>query len=332
MAQTLSGMKKPRASHTPTANELSITRVFKAPGPLVWKAWTEPAIVRRWWGPKGYTCPVANIDLRVGGKYLNDMRSPEGKDYWSTGTYREIQPMERIVATDSFADAKGNVVPASYYGMTGEFPLELLVTVTFKEQKGKTTMTLRHEGMPPGEMTESAKAGWNESFDKLAAILDEEKNVGKTVLVAEPGKQEASMIRVFDAPRDRVYHALTDPKLMVQWWAPQRFTTIIDTLDVRPGGFWRILNRDRDGNEFWFHGVYHEVSHKRIVNTFEFEGMPEHVLLGVMTLEDIGNKTKLTSKSIFESVEDRDGMLKSGMEDGGPETFDLLAKLVEKTD
>jgi len=150
--------------------ELVITRVFDAPRELVWKAWTEPDRLMQWWGPKGFTAPVCEIDLRVGGKYLNCMRSPEGKDYWSTGVYREILAPQRIVCTDSFADEHGNVVPATHYGMSPDSPLEMLVTVTFEEQEGKTTMTLRHVGLP-SEMSELAGAGWNESFDKLAESL-----------------------------------------------------------------------------------------------------------------------------------------------------------------
>jgi uncharacterized protein YndB with AHSA1/START domain len=124
-----------------TAQELVIEPVFDAPRELVWKAWTDPELSMRWWGPKGYTCPTCEIDLRVGGKYLNCMRSPEGRDYWSTGVYREIVPFDRIVCTDSFADEKGNVVPASHYGMSN-MPLEMLVTVTFEDLGGKTKMTL----------------------------------------------------------------------------------------------------------------------------------------------------------------------------------------------
>lgn len=138
------------------------------------------------------------------------------------------------------------------------------------------------------------------------------------------------MIRIFDAPLEKVFKAYTDSELIPQWWAPRRFTIVGDTMDVRPGGIWRILNRDVNGNESAFHGVYHEISPERIVDTFEFEGMPGHVLLGIVTLEDVDGKTKLTAKSIFESVEDRDGMLKSGMEEGGPEIMGRLAEPVEK--
>lgn len=151
--------------------ELVITRVFDAPRELVWKAWTEPEHFMRWWGPKDYTSPVCRIELRVGGKYLWCMRSPEGQEYWSTGVYRELVPLERIVCTDSFSDAEGNVVPATHYGMSADFPLEMLITVIFEEYEGKTKLTLRHVGLPAGEMSDQTEDGWNESFDKLAESL-----------------------------------------------------------------------------------------------------------------------------------------------------------------
>jgi uncharacterized protein YndB with AHSA1/START domain len=158
-----------------TQQELVIERIFDAPRELVWKAWTEPERMMRWFGPKGFTTPHCEIDLRVGGKILNCMRGPAGtdfdKDFWSTGVYREIVPLERIVCTDSFADEHGNVVPATHYGMTGDVPLEMLVTVTFEDLGGKTRMTLRHEGLPAGEMRDGAGVGWSESFDKLAEVL-----------------------------------------------------------------------------------------------------------------------------------------------------------------
>ena len=155
----------------PSDREIVMTSVFDAPRELVWRAWTEPDLFMRWWGPKGFTTPHCEIDLRVGGRLLNCMRSPEGQEFWSTGVYREIVEPTRLVYTDSFADEKGNVVPASHYGVTGDVPLEMLVTVTFEDLGGKTRMTLRHEGLPAGEMREGAGTGWSESFDKLAEVL-----------------------------------------------------------------------------------------------------------------------------------------------------------------
>jgi uncharacterized protein YndB with AHSA1/START domain len=154
-----------------SSKALIITRVFDAPRELVWKAWTEPKHLMKWWGPKEFTCPVCKIDFRVGGSFHYCMRSPEGKDYWGTGVYKEIRRFEKIVVTDSFADKFGNVVPATAYGFEGDFPLELLITITFEKLKGKVKLTLRHDGFPVGKHKDMANTGWNESLDKLRELL-----------------------------------------------------------------------------------------------------------------------------------------------------------------
>jgi len=149
-------------------------------------------------------------------------------------------------------------------------------------------------------------------------------------LVAEPGVQEVTVTRVFDAPRVRVFKTYTDPALVPKWWGPRAHTTIVDTMDVRPGGMWRFISRDRDGHEFAFHGVYHAVvAPERIVSTFEFEGTPGHVLLDTATFEERDGRTTLTLQSVYQSVGDRDGMLGAGMESGLSETLARLAELVE---
>ena len=166
--------KGPVALATPSPESiLTIERVFDAPREKVWMAWTTPEIIARWWGPKGYAAPVARISLRIGGSYLFCLRSPEGKDTWTTGFYREIAPLQRLVVTDSFADEKGNIVPASHYGLDSEIPLEMLMTLTFEDRAGKTRLTITHAGLPPGRDMEGARQGMNESLDKLAALLAE---------------------------------------------------------------------------------------------------------------------------------------------------------------
>jgi uncharacterized protein YndB with AHSA1/START domain len=155
---------------TAKGREIVIERVFDAPLELVWKTWTEPERTKLWWGPKDFTCPFAKSDFRVGGEYLYAMRDAGGKDYWSGGVYREIVPMERIVATDHFADEHGKKVPPSHYGMEGEWPTDdLVVTVTFEDLGGKTKLTLHHAGFPAADMGETQ--GWNESLDKFAEAL-----------------------------------------------------------------------------------------------------------------------------------------------------------------
>ncbi len=156
----------------------------------------------------------------------------------------------------------------------------------------------------------------------------------QTTITAEPGKQEILITREFDAPRELVFQACTDPKLISKWWGPRYLSTQVDKMDVRPGGQWRFINRDAQGNEYAFHGVYHEVlAPERIIDTFEFEGLPEtgHVTLETMKLEALpGGRTKLIAQSVFQSVADRDGMLQSDMEEGVNDTYDRLAELLQQ--
>jgi uncharacterized protein YndB with AHSA1/START domain len=154
--------------------ELTITQVFDAPRLLVWRAWCNPDIFKSWWGPKNFTTPYCEMDFRVGGKYIACMHSAAGQDFWSTGVYDEIVPLERISYTDSFADKKGDIVPAAYYGMSADFPLEMHLTVKFEDFHGKTRLTLTHEGIPEKER-EMCSLGWSESLDKLADTLNSMK-------------------------------------------------------------------------------------------------------------------------------------------------------------
>src|ERR687889_2653918 len=127
-----------------------MTRVFAAPRELVFKAWTEPERLKRWWGPRGFTTPFCAVDLREGGIFLYCMRSPEGRDFWGKGVFREIVVPERLVLVMSFADAEGNVVPATYYGLGPDGPLQTLMTVTFEELAGATRVAVRGEGTRQG--------------------------------------------------------------------------------------------------------------------------------------------------------------------------------------
>jgi uncharacterized protein YndB with AHSA1/START domain len=152
-----------------------------------------------------------------------------------------------------------------------------------------------------------------------------------TEFVIEPGRQDIVITRIFDAPRDIVFRALTDPALIPNWWGPRRYETIVDRHEPRSGGAWRFRNRDAEGNEFAFKGVFHDlVTGERIVQTFEYEGTPGHVVLDTLTLEEDDGRTRYTALSVFQSVEDRDAMVQSGMEGGARETLDRLAELVEK--
>jgi uncharacterized protein YndB with AHSA1/START domain len=153
--------------------------------------------------------------------------------------------------------------------------------------------------------------------------------VNNTEVIVEPGRHDIVITRVFDAPPDVVYKALTDPRLVPNWWGPRRYTTEVERMEVRPGGQWRFVQRDEQGNTFPFKGIYHDaVSPQRLVSTFEWEGMPGHVALDTVTLEEVDGKTKYTSVSVFQSVADRDGMVQSGMEEGVRETYERLVEVI----
>ncbi len=150
-------------------------------------------------------------------------------------------------------------------------------------------------------------------------------------LIAEPGKQEVVVTREFAAPRQLVFKVSMDPELIPQWWGPSRLTTTVDKMEVRPGGRWRYVQRDREGNVFAFHGVFHDiVAPERVVQTFEFEGEPGHVVLETTTFEEQGGKTLMTIQDVYQSVEDRDGMVSSGMEEGEAESLERLDSLLAR--
>ena len=153
----------------------------------------------------------------------------------------------------------------------------------------------------------------------------------KSLTITTPSDLEVVMMREFDAPRELVFEAHTKCEHLDKWWGPRKYTLALCEMDFRPGGKYRFLHRGPDGDEeHGFRGEYREiVPPEKIVWTFEYEGMPGHVSVDTLTLEDIGGeKTRLVAHSLFDSVEDRDGMLQSGMEEGAGETWDRLAELL----
>lgn len=126
--------------------------------------------MKKWWGPKNFTCPYYSLDLKEGGKYLGCMRSAEGDEYWSTGIYKEIVHQNKLVCTDSFSDEKGNIISASELGMPGDWTLELLVTVLFEDVQGKTKLTIKQVGIPSA-MIDECIVGWQQSLDKLEETI-----------------------------------------------------------------------------------------------------------------------------------------------------------------
>jgi uncharacterized protein YndB with AHSA1/START domain len=152
-----------------------------------------------------------------------------------------------------------------------------------------------------------------------------------TAKVTTPSDRVIHIEREFDAPRHEVFAAYTDPQLIPEWWGPRNTSTSVDQMDVKTGGSWRFIVRNADGSESGFHGSYREVTPpERIVQTFEWEGMPGHVCVETAVFEDLGDRTKVTTTSLFHTPEERDGMLQSGMESGMNETYARLDELLAR--
>lgn len=152
------------------------------------------------------------------------------------------------------------------------------------------------------------------------------RQIGEMTLTL-PSDREIRLTRVFDAPRELVFEAMTKAEHVREWWGRREDTAPICEIDARPGGKWRIVNRGADGQEFAFRGEIREiVPPERIVQTFEFEGFPGHISVETAELTEVDGKTLVTATSRFDSVEDRDAMIQSGMEKGAAESYDRLAE------
>ena len=149
--------------------------------------------------------------------------------------------------------------------------------------------------------------------------------------ITTPAEREIRIERVLDAPREKVFAVYTDPELIPEWWGPRDSPAVVDEMDVRAGGSWRFVVPGPDGSETAFRGTYREVTPpERIVQTFEWEGMPGHVAVETAEFEDLGDRTKVTTTSLFHTTEERDGMLASGMEGGLNETYARLDELLAR--
>lgn len=153
-----------------STDAIVIERIFDAPIDLIWKMWTQPEHFQNWYGPEGFTVPVAEMDARVGGKRLVCMESPDGSmKMWTTGEYIEVVPNERLVYTESMSDESGNVVSPSAIGMPEGHPATTEVTVLLEDIGGRTKMVMTHAGVPADS---PGAAGWNQAFAKMADHIE----------------------------------------------------------------------------------------------------------------------------------------------------------------
>jgi uncharacterized protein YndB with AHSA1/START domain len=256
---------------------LVTTRVFDAPRERVYKAWTDPKQMAQWFPPEGFTAPVCDLDVRVGGTIRIDMKGPEGEPFNGAlfpgrGVYREVVPNERLAFT--FApEIGGKTMPT------------VLMTVQFEDQAGKTKLTIHQTLDTVADYEEMLKTGMREgieeSLGKLAGVLSG-RSTDRGVTVSG---RTLTLTRVFKAPRELVWNAYTDPKHIVKWMFANDWESPFAETDVRPGGAFRIGMRPADHSEdgFAFEGVYREIVRpERIVQaigdgrvmTTKFEEVP----------------------------------------------------------
>jgi len=285
------------------ARAIVVTRVFDAPRSLVFDAWTDAKHVGNWWGPRGFATTTHEMDVRPGGVWRLTMHGPDGVDYQNKITYLEVAKPERLVYDHGGAGAR--------------------VTVTFEDQAGKTRLTLRMvfrsaEARNAVVKMHDAIEGANQTLDRFGEQL------GKM--------QELIATRVFDAPRDVVFRAWTDPERLKRWWGPKNFTNPVCEVDARPGGAIRIHMRAPDGAVYPMTGTFVEVVEpERLVFTsaaLDKNGEPLFEVLNTVTFAEEGGKTRLTVRASVSKVRGEAAPHLAGMEQGWSMTLDRLAEEV----
>ncbi|TME62640.1 MAG: hypothetical protein E6I51_06180 [Chloroflexi bacterium] len=307
---------------TDKQEELVMTRVFDAPRERVFDILTKPEHLQKWWGPKGVSHPIVELDGRVGGQFFLGQRGGDGAMHYEVGVVREITPPSRFVFAFHFADEKRRRVPLSWAGVPDGWEGEIVHEVTLAAEGTRTRVTIRLTGFPSSKWGEMAKYGLAESFDRLEyAVVDD-------MTVAAPGEREIVITRTFNAPRALVYEALTKAEHVQRWWGPRQYGPVTAVSDFRAGGRYRFAQGSPQG-EVAFSGEIRESSPERIVYTEEFEAMPGHGALVTVTLEERGGKTLLTMRSVYQTQEDRDAVIASGMEWGARLSYLQLDEVID---
>jgi uncharacterized protein YndB with AHSA1/START domain len=312
------------ASPATSDRELVATRVFDAPRALVFKAWTDPGRIGRWWGPRGFTTTSYAMDVRPGGVWRFCMHGPDGVDYQNKITYTEVVEPERIAY--------------EHGGDKDCEPVNFEVIVTFEEHgDGKTKLTMRMIFPSPAARDFTvekygADEGLHQTLDRLGEYAEELAGPGRSGLsVTLPTDREIVLSRTFDAPRRLVFEAISRPEHVSRWWGPHGSSLTSCEMDMRPGGSWRFVLRGPDGQEHPFKGEYLEVvPPERVVSTFiyDVEGIREHETVETLTLDEKDGRTTLTVTVLHRTKESRDGQLGSGMEVGAGQSYDRLAALL----
>lgn len=304
--------------------EIVIERVFDAPRERVFDMFTKPEHIEKWFGPKMVGHPVTEFDARPGGKIFIGERNASGGTLYLAGAVREIERPSRLVFAIHFANEKRErVSPPAQASLPAAWDGEMVTTVTLLAEGERTRVTvIAHRTGVTAEWLGKARYGWGESLDKLGhAIADD-------MTVAASGEREIVIVRTFNAPRALVYEALTKAEHIKNWWGPRQYGAVSAVADFRAGGRYRFA-QSGPGGEVAFSGEVRESSPARIVHTEEFEAMPGHGAVTTVTLEERDGKTVMTLRSVYQSKEDRDAVIASGMEWGARLSYLQLDEVID---
>lgn len=316
-----------RSNPSDTADrEITATRVFDAPRELVFEAWTDPKHIAQWWGPNGFTNTIHSMDVRPGGEWDFIMHGPDGTNYKNKIVYREVVRPERLV----------------YDHLS--FP-PFRVTVIFEEQGQKTKLHMQMLFETAAIRTSTIETfgaieGMNQTLGRLEQLLPK--------MIAERSSEDFVITREFDAPRDLVFKAWTEPERLAQWWGPKGFTMISTKVDLRPGGVFHYGMKGPDGKEMWGRFVYREIAPPaRMVFVISFSdengGVTRHPLsanwplevINTLTFSEQDGKTTLTLRGgPINATEEERATFKAGypsMQQGFKGTFDQLAEYLMRS-
>jgi uncharacterized protein YndB with AHSA1/START domain len=285
--------------------ELEISRLYNAPRELLFRVWTDPEHLARWWGPAGFTNPVCEIDVRPGGAILIHMQGPDGTVYPMDGMYHEIVEPERLVFMSAALDDKGSRL------------FEVLNTITFAEEGKKTKLTLHATvskiTADAWQYLDGMNQGWSQSLVRLGEYVKKNISDGALQNSDDTSGRELVITRLLNAPPELVWKVWTEPDHIKNWWGPNGFTNTIDKMEVRPDGVWEFVMHGPDGTDYKNKSIYQEiVKNEKIV----FVHLSPKFKVTV-TFEEHRKKTLLTWRMLFESAEELNRVVKVFKADEG---------------
>ncbi|MDY3552550.1 SRPBCC family protein [Gemmata sp. JC717] len=291
------------AANDTADREIVTVRDIAAPRELVFRAWTDPAHVSNWWGPNGFTTTTEVMDVRPGGTWRFVMHGPDGTDYPNVITYLAVERPAKLVY--------------QHEGEAAEH-VEFHTTVTFDDAGGKTRVTLRAVFPTAAARDRAAREygaveGGRQTLDRFAARVAELAGAGGEIVNA----------RVFDAPRERLFRAFTDPEQLKHWWGPDGFTNTIQAFDPRPGGVWKLVMHGPDGSDYHNESVFAEVAEPSRVVFDHIE--PVHRFRMSMTFDDESGRTRLTWRMRFEDAAEAQ-RVRGFVAAANEQNFDRLAR------